>query len=270
MAFLEHSYRLYPPDRFFALLQEATTTLQDDALIYQHVQKELPKIKPWGGDLSYGLPALFKQKREMLRQTLLALNHRTLLNGYLEVGSTGRHVSMLRKHLKIKAPTILVNESAPGYGLAELIDRGRFCTIGQFVPLQNYQALPASIPSNSVDLVSCYTGLHHCPPAQLGGFVRSLVRVLRHGGIFLCREHDASTPAINTLVSLLHTVYHLGLKQSWDFNQNEVRHFQPMRSWIELFKQYGLEDQGLRLAQEHDPSHNQLVALKKTASEDFD
>src|SRR6185436_3685668 len=108
-------------------------------------------------DLFYALPALAKQKKEMARQTLELLGERREFDGYLEIGSTGRYASELRKHLRLRGPLVLVNDVAPTNSPVDIVERGRLAKLGSFVPLNDYAPIDAAaVPDASMDLVSCY------------------------------------------------------------------------------------------------------------------
>ena len=105
--FLQNIFHLFPEDKFHALIVDACRKPSTDKEIYETVQAKLPGIKPFLADLTYALPALRKQKKEMTRQTLELLGKRTSFNGYLEIGSTGRYISRLRKELQFTGPLYL-------------------------------------------------------------------------------------------------------------------------------------------------------------------
>jgi SAM-dependent methyltransferase len=263
--FLQNIYRLYPEDRFHALIKKVSTELDDDEAIYRRVQRELPKIKPFMADLRLALPSLFKQKREMTEQTLRLLGPLEGIDGYVEIGSTGRYISELRKRIKVTGPIFLVNEFAPTNSPVDIAERGGLRQIGRYLPLNDYEPLPVAIADASIDLVTCYIGLHHSPLDRLDTFVRSIVRVLRPGGLFILRDHDVTNPAMNTFVSLVHTVFNAGLNETWETNQRELRHFRPIAEWVDYLAERGLEDNGRRELQAHDPSDNVLLAFTKRA-----
>src|SRR5690349_7766127 len=99
--FLQNIFRLYPEDRFHTLLKSACRDLGSDEEIYRKVQGELSSIKPFLADLTFGLPALKKQKMVIRDQTLQLLGSRTAINGYVEIGSTGRYISALRSTIDL-------------------------------------------------------------------------------------------------------------------------------------------------------------------------
>lgn len=264
--FLQNIYRLYPEDRFHTLIKQLALELESDEEVYRRLQRGLRRIKPFLADLRLALPSLFKQKKEMARQTLELLGPLRQIGAYVEIGSTGRYISELRKHIQVDGPITLVNETAPGNSPVDMAERGGLRKIGQYVPLNNYEPLPASIADASVDVVTCYIGLHHCPLDRLDVFVRSIVRVLRPGGLFILRDHDVSTPQMRTFVSLVHTVFNAGLKEPWETNQRELRHFRPVAEWVAYLQERGLSDSGQCQLQAHDPSSNVLMAFTKAAA----
>ena len=146
----------------------------------------------------------------------------------------------------------------------DIAERGGLARIGTFLPLDDYVPLSSQIADASMDLVTCYIGLHHSPLDRLDAFVRSIVRVLRPGGTFILRDHDVTTPAMHTFVSLVHTVFNAGLNETWETNQRELRHFRPVAEWVAYLGERGLQDRGQRELQAHDPSDNMLLAFTRT------
>jgi hypothetical protein len=261
--FLQNIYRLYPEDRFHTLIKQAVGRHANDEGIYRDLQEHLPAIKPALADITYALPSLFKQKDVIVGQTLELLGDRRHIDGYIEIGSTGRYAGVLRKRLDLTGPLILVNDIAPSNSPADIFERGRLRKLGRYVPLDDYAPLADSIPDASVDLVSCYIGLHHIPPGKLGPFMQSIWRVLRPGGCFILRDHDVKTPAMFQFVALVHTVFNAGLRTPWEVNRAELRYFVSIEEWVRRLQAIGFVDEGKRLRQAHDPSDNLLLAFTK-------
>jgi SAM-dependent methyltransferase len=142
----------------------------------------------------------------------------------------------------------------------DLVERGQWRPAGRFVRL-DYRALP--LAENSADLVSCFIGLHHCPPETLDELVASIARILRRGGVFVLRDHDVGSAAMHDFVSLAHTVFNAGLGVPWEVDRDELRHFAPLSRWIELCARHGLRESGPRLLQPNDPTLNTLLAFTK-------
>jgi FAD/FMN-containing dehydrogenase/uncharacterized membrane protein YhaH (DUF805 family) len=259
--FLQNVYHLYPEDRFQTLIKDACAEARTDEEIYRYIQQRLPDIKPALADVSYALPALKKQKEEMAEQTLKILGDRGKINGYVEIGSTGRYVSELRDHIEIEDPIYVIHDAAPTNSPVDIAERGGIAKIGTFLPLDDYAPLSAEIADHSIDVVTCFIGLHHAPPAKLAAFVDSIHRVLRPGGLFLVRDHDVKTPQMDAFVSLAHTVFNAGLGVPWDTNAGELRHFAPIEQWSRYLAEHGFSDTGARILQAHDPSANTLMGF---------
>jgi SAM-dependent methyltransferase len=261
--FLQNVYRLYPEDRFHHLIQQATRAHSgDDQAIYRELQAKLPSIKPFLSELTYAIPSLAKQKREMSRQTLELLGDRRQFDGYLEIGSTGRYVSDLRRHLRLDGDLVLVNDLAPTNSPVDIVERGGLRKRGRFVPLDDYAPLPASVTDGSIGLLTCYIGLHHIPLDRLDAFIASLRRVMRPGGVLVLRDHDVGDGYMNALVSLAHAVFNAGLGVPWETNAKELRHFRTIVDWIGILERHGFRQAGPKLLQAHDPTLNTLLAFE--------
>ena len=261
--FLQHIYHLYPEDQFHFVIAVATRTKKTDEEIYKEAQKNLPAIKPFLSALTYSLPALLKQKKELARQTLLLLGDRKTINGYLEIGSTGRYISALKKKIKVKGDIFLMNDVAPSNSMADIFERGRISKIGQFIPLTYNAISPVKIADESLDVVTCYIGLHHCPLELLEDFIQSIHRVLRKGGLFIMREHDVKTPPMATFVSMVHTVFNLGLNVPWETEAKEFKSLRSIEEWSNIITSCGFSDNGQRILQDKDPSDNTLLSFTK-------
>ncbi len=262
--FLQVIFHLYPEDKFHYLISKSTKENDSDEDTYKTVQAGLPKIKPFLSELTLALPALKKQKKEMAKQVLTLLGNKTNVNGYLEIGSTGRYISELRKNIKLSGPLYLSNDIEPDNSLAEIFERGQLKKIGQFFNLDNYIAIDETIvKSESLDLVTCHIGLHHCPLDLLEDYVKSIHRILKKGALFILRDHDVKTPEMATFVSLVHTVFNLGLNETWEKDHSEFKSFKSIDEWSELLTNQGFKETGPRILQDNDPSLNTLVAFIK-------
>jgi SAM-dependent methyltransferase len=260
--FLQVIFHLYPESKFHHLLATTTKEKATDEEIYKTVQDKLPSIKPFLSELTLALPALKKQKKEMAKQVLQLLDKKQI-NGYLEIGSTGRYISELRKHIDLSGNIYLTNDLVPNNTLGDIFERGQIRKLGTFIPLDYSPIKATDIPDESIDLVTCHIGLHHCPHDLLTGYMQSVNRVLRKGGLFIIRDHDVKTPEMATFVSLVHTVFNLGLKVSWETDISEFKSFKSIDEWSKIIVSYGFKDLGKRILQDRDPSDNTLVSFIK-------
>jgi len=262
--FLQNVYRIFPEDRFHTLIRSACAAHSDDESIYRYIQQRLASIKPPLAELFYALPSLAKQKAEMARQTLELLGGRREIDGYVEIGSTGRYASVLKKQLNLRGTLAMVNDVAPTRSAVDIVERGQLAQLGSWIPLDDYAPIGTGhVADQSVDFVSCYIGLHHIEPSRLEPFMRSIHRILRPGGVFVLRDHDVKTREMHAFVSLAHAVFNAGLGVPWEINRKELRHFAPIATWSERLESVGFRDSGNRLLQAHDPSDNVLLAYTR-------
>ncbi len=235
-----------------------------DREIYALVQSRLPEIKPFLGEFRYALPALSRQKDEMVAQTLDLLGVGHPIDGYLEIGTTGRYAGRLRAKIEIKGDLVLLNNQAPGYSPTDLVERGSLGKLGRFVQMNDYAPVAASeVHDRSLDLIANYIGFHHAPLPKLEPFVASLHRTLRPGGRMIVRDHDVNSSAMNRMVALAHDVFNLGLGTAWQVNRAELRHFTSVDGLVAYLEARGFKDDGRRLFQQGDPTKNALMVFRR-------
>ena len=258
--FLQNIFNVVPEDRLHALIKDSSTRLGSDKAIYLAIQSSLKSISSPLALLTHALPSLAVQKREMAIQTARLIS-RSDITDYIEIGTTGRYVKELKKHLGLSGTVTLLHEQVPGMTVADIVERGQLRRIGKHLPLQAFA--PLTLPDASADLISCYVGLHHMPPESLRPFLQSISRVLRPGGYFIIRDHDVTTQTSECFVALAHTVFNAVLGESWEINQEEPRYFNSVSHWINNIEACGLRHTGENLLQEGDPSLNTLMAFVK-------
>jgi FAD/FMN-containing dehydrogenase/SAM-dependent methyltransferase len=259
-AFLQNIFHVVPEDRLHALIKAETSKHGHDEAIYRGIQAGVKPITPALGMITHALPSLAEQKAEMGRQTAQLIGH-AKLQGYVEIGTTGRYVRTLRKQLNLSGGVTLVHDVAPGMTPVDIVERGQLGKIAEFVSLNDYA--PITLPPKSADLVSCFVGLHHMAPAKLAPFLESIASIVRPGGYFIVRDHDVTTPDMDAFVSLAHTVFNAVLGETWETNLKELRHFASVDDWIARIEAAGFRHTGARLRQDGDPSDNILLAFER-------
>ena len=261
--FLTNVFHLYPEQALHALIAEVVAAEDDGRRIYRQLAARIPEIKPFLSELSYALPALEKQKLEMLDQVARLIDDDARFEGYIEIGTPGRHVGDFRERLGLQGPVWLVNDYEPGYSPLDLVERGQFGFAGAYLPLDNYAPVDTASVPGGVDLVSNFIGLHHAPRERLGDFVDSIRDVLRPGGIFILRDHDVDDARMDALVGLAHDVYNAGTGQEWGYNAREFRQFLPLAQLEAFMRKRGFHREGPLLTQAGDPTRNTLMRYRK-------
>ncbi len=205
--FLRNIFMQLDDQKFYPLID---SILKNEHLSDQEIYEELcSRI----GEANFGkvgtplaaLKSLKVLKKELSEQIDQVMGTQKKVDGYVEIGYPGRMVRPLRGKLEMSGPTIVVNDQE---SLGDYMQSGFPRPYQKFVSLNDYSPIPESqIPNASVDLVTCFIGLHHIPPEKVEAFVQSIQRVLRPGGSFVLMDHDAGSPAMQKLVSTVHSVF---------------------------------------------------------------
>lgn len=219
-------------------------------------------------DPYYQLKALAYQKDVLSSQALELLNRDKKINGCVEIGAPATYISKLKKNISFEGKTYAVLDQESKIHVAQASSYSpakKFKAYDQYVPLNNYEPISEKdIPSNSVDLVVCFIGLHHIPVDKIDAYIASIHRILRPGGTFLLRDHDVKDKDMHALVDAVHSVFNIIVDRvSYKDNQEEIRNFQSMDYWISKVQPYGFSIGKDRLLQKGDPSSNTMMAFEK-------
>ena len=262
--FLTNVFHLYPEDEFHAALTRLARPGVSDRAVYQALQGELADMKPLLAALRYAIPALRKQKAIMAEQTLKLLDADARYEGHLEIGSTGRYISVLEDQLDIEGDIFLLHTREGGYGPEDIAERGQLTKIGTWIDMGNYSTEFAKvIPANSLDLVTVYIGFHHCPVDTREAFVSAVRDVIRPGGTLILRDHVAANEDAWRMAALAHDAFNAGIEESLQFNAAELRNFYSMQFIIDYLEDLGLRHQGQVYFQDGDPTRNGLTAFRR-------
>lgn len=260
--FLVTVFHLYPEEKLHGLVHAASLAHGTDEAVYRAILAGLPGITPVGSVVTYALPALTKQKVDMAEQAATLLGDGATVDGYVEMGTTGRYLNSLEKRVTVTGPVFVLNDVAPTNSPVDVVERGQLRKQGVFVHLADYAPLGAAIPDASVDLVSNLIGFHHCPDEALEPFVDSFRRVLRPGGRLLLREHDVVDDASRDIVTLAHDVFNAGVELTWEENVGQFRHFRSVQAWTELLARHGFVREAGAERQSGDPTDNTLLLYR--------
>ncbi|KAK3245457.1 hypothetical protein CYMTET_30940 [Cymbomonas tetramitiformis] len=217
------------------------------------------------------LQQLGQQTTEVMEQlsSLLAdlgRSQRRDIKDVMTIGDPGRLVLPLKRLLGINGRVWVVHDKERG--AVDAVERGSFSAVGRFVPIDydNVDELP--IPSCSVDLVTISMGLHHFQQCQLARVLCIVRRVLRPGGLFIVREHDAR-PEVLPIADLAHSVFNAVMGVSEEEEAREVRAFRTVLQWREVLHSAGLEDSYVyrNLSLDRDPTEDVMMAFVKPSPE---
>lgn len=262
--FLKNVFNLYPEKEFHELIYQNTISKNTDKEIYLATQSKLDDITPMLSSFRYQLPALMHQKNEMSVETVSLLGEGTKYNGYLEIGSSGRYLDYLEESVSIKGKRYYADGRKPKYSFSEMVDRGQIAVGAEYIPFTNYKTkFGEHVPHNSVDLVTIYIGFHHCPLELRTQYISSIRDTLRVGGKMILRDHNCDTEDQKVLVALAHDVFNLGVNETWEYNEKEVRNFYSLDFIIAFVENIGFKFHKKTLYQKGDPTKNALMLFTK-------
>lgn len=262
--FLQNVYSLYPDPAAHNLILKLTSSLQSDEDIYKELQRRFPEIKPFLSLLTASMPALLKQKHEMHQQTAKLIGGMKKVNGYMEIGTTGRYLGGIKSIVDMGGPRYILNTTGPTYSPDDIVERGHVIKVAKFIEMGDYNPVSINlVKPHSIDLVSNYIGFHHAPPERRDAFIKSVVDTLRPGGKLVLRDHDAETEDMKFMAALAHDVFNAGLNISWEKNLAEIRNFTSISEIADKVAGYGMVAESSRLLQAGDPTKNTLMVFSK-------
>ena len=147
-------------------------------------------------------------------------------------------------------------------GLPEMLERESEEEVGEFVFLDYKNPNTLHIPDESADLITLNQGLHHFPQHSLLPFLSSVSRVLRPGGLFILREHDAVESLVPSL-DLAHSIFNVVTGVSQVEEREEIRAFRPIVEWRRIVESVGLTDSLLYDLEEGDPTYDEMMCFVK-------
>ncbi len=255
--FMANVFQQADVDKYMAIYKRAVESSSSEAEIYQKLLEGAPEAK--GGKIRQmlnGLRALKNERGTLAENLAKIIDKNREKDGYVEIGLPGRLVNTM-KGLGVKGKIHVFNE------YSDPIQAGVPQPYDQFHQL-TYEPLP--LPKESVDAVSCFAGIHHCPEAKLDAFIDSIHATLREGGLFLVREHDCEPQ----LASLVHSAFNSCTNTKVAAEASEVRNFKSWDEWTTYLESKGFVRVSNPLIRKGDSSDNGVVKFMKVSCDDSD
>ena len=261
--FIDNVLRIVPSKKFFEMVDSIAKehTLKNDLEMYKQLLKSFNTLKH-RADYYSKLKALWHQKAVLSQQIQQLIGEKQKIDGVIEIGSPSTYTSTLSQ--AITGDVYVINDQQ---NILDRVQCGGRKPNNKFVPLNNYEPISEdAIPSNSVDLVMCFIGLHHCPKEKLTDFIASIARILRPGGVFILRDHDAHNDRVMAMAHGAHSAFNaIMMSASLETERDEYRNFQPITYWLQMLEENGFCIGKERLLQDGDPSLNTLIKCTKNA-----
>ncbi len=265
--FLEVVLQRMDSDKFFELLEKIIPLCDNHQQTYEMLSEKIGDIMPgFIGDLSNIFSSLKNIKNDLVSQAKILMPNKTEIDGMVEIGYPGRFINEFKNQFNVTGEITAVLESE---SLTDYIQFG-----GVSRPYNNFVALDykkpdlKSIKSSSVEVVTCFVGLHHFPVNELDQFLENVKRILKPGGKFLLVDHDIQNESDMLMAQLAHSTFNVATGVTVADELNEFRNFQPMEYWQEKLAEHGLDGQMSELDVEatirtNDPSRNRMMSFQK-------
>jgi SAM-dependent methyltransferase len=150
-------------------------------------------------------------------------------------------------------------------GLADSVERGSFKPVGNFIPFDfsNVRNNDISeIPEESVDLVTLNMGLHHLHQEDVSEFLKIVKKILRPGGVFIVREHDAR-PDLIPILDLAHSVFNVVTGVTLENERTEIRAFRSVKDWCKILEGAGFQNVFMYGLEKTDPTEDYMLTFIK-------
>lgn len=275
--FLENVLCRVETDKFFALLDDVTRYCDTYEETYQVLQSRIAESMPGTiGDLKNILHSLTTIKTDLVAQAQQLLPSRLPIEGMLEIGYPGRFIPSFAKAFTLTGPKYAMFE---GESLTDYIQSGfprpydRFFKLDYDNPTESMKTYLANAGENSVEVITCFVGLHHFPEAQLDEFLSLLRRALKPGGHFLLVDHNVQTEQDWLMAELAHSVFNVVTGAKVEEDMVERRYFKPMAQWQAILAAQDLGSATVyestpeeNMIRNGDPSRNQMCVFRKATA----
>eukprot|EP00026_Physarum_polycephalum_P000921 Phypoly_transcript_00922.p1 GENE.Phypoly_transcript_00922~~Phypoly_transcript_00922.p1 ORF type:complete len:1281 (-),score=247.58 Phypoly_transcript_00922:48-3377(-) len=279
--FLVHVFNIEDPSVLFKIISKAVwdPSNKSDLDVYCYLQTALTKEGSGMVRVTWNqLKQLRQQKDELAQETLSIISRLGRigqLHDYVSIGDNGKLVISLRDALNMRGNVWVVHDTQPNSSdLLVVLERGSVEPLGTFVPIdyENVITPQWGIPDEAADLVTMNQGLHHLPREEIMKFLSQVYRILRPGGLFIVREHDAK-PADNIkgtnehdlipMLDIAHSVFNVVTGVAFNEERAEIRGFRSVLQWREILEAAGFVDTMLYAKQPTDPTVDVMMCFCK-------
>lgn len=243
--------------------------LQDESLTYEQMYEQLlarigETKKGTFQNIRDRLKSLSILLETLIRQIGEILGEGGTVRGYAEIGYPGRLIRPLKGTVTLEGQKVAVTDQER---VGDYVETGFPRPYDKHVSLQGYPPLTTELEAGSLELVTMPIGLHHIPEDQVDGYVQSISDVIKPGGSFILRDHDAQNDQLRRMANVVHSVFNAATGVEYAEEIQEERHFKPLAGWIEKVEEHGFRRVSEALIEQDDPTANALLRFVKLPSE---
>ncbi|QKF94645.1 FAD/FMN-containing dehydrogenase with methyltransferase domain [Fadolivirus algeromassiliense] len=191
-----------------------------------------------------------------IKELLLKVGINYPLNNYVNIGDSGRYINALKNDLNINGKIYSINN------LYDYMENINSSFKSKFIKYDFNQMDPFPLKDNSVELVTCLIGIHHFREDKLKQFIDNIYRILKPNGIFILRDHNATSESI-PLIHCAHNVFNAVVGEKLETELNEFRNFKPFNYWRDIIESSGFNDMRIYTMQQNDSTENLFACFMK-------
>jgi SAM-dependent methyltransferase len=269
-SFIDHVLRQLPSKKVIEIIDNIKINEHDldDAKLYENICTKIASLRS-RLDIIKIIKLISFQKQLLEKQLRALLTDVHVIGNCLEIGTPGTYASTIRDCIKGDVYALLAKSNVTDIIQAQSFKiSNSFKGYDKYVALNDYEPISIEIADNQIDLIICTIGLHHVPPCKLDNFIASIKRVLRPGGFFLLREHNAHSPELISLAYAAHSIFNAVIPQeNLDTELKEVRNFNALVYWKNLLEKHGFDLGTEEYLQEGDSTLNTFIkCIKKSVT----
>lgn len=216
--------KLFDENKFIAFLNSIRKEDYTDYQIYMKYKDEAQEQTI--------LPQKYDRSASRIRDISFFMKNHTF-SSYLDYGcGDGAITRAVMKHYNLE------NESVYG------ADIMRYPSMDMnFVSTENGKKM--DLPDNKIDFVSAFMVLHHLEEKQQKDTLRDIYRVLRPGGWFLIREHNAprDNGAFERVIDIVHDIYDyiIDAEIQWKDQNEYYSKYKGYKEWEFMIEDIGFK-----------------------------
>jgi hypothetical protein len=266
--FLKNVLQRVDSDKLYTLLDDILSYEDSHEGIYRELCVRLPEIMPSAlGDIRNTLNSLAAIKKDLGEQarSLLPADLKTI-DGIMEFGSPGRYSQGFKQHYKVTGKITAIDDALAPSPM-HTIDAGTLSPYDKYLHLDYNNLDLTSILDHSVEVVTCYVGLHHFSEEKLNAFLKQVKRIMKPDSHFLLVDHDVVDEKSLAMAHMAHFIFNAVNGVTVQEELNEIRNFQPMSYWQEKLAQFDIkcpELSGAPKIRAGDPTRNSMIIGKET------
>ncbi len=215
-------------DDFFQIL-DAQKDYLDYEDMYVTIQKNISSaMSGFVGDIQRILKSLREIKEDLIQQAIHFHQPDSKIDGMLEIGYPGRFISQFQKsHSMTGKNYVLVEQES----MSDYIQTGfprpytKAFKLDYKNPVKAITSFLKNAGESSVEIITCFVGLHHFPVNALNPFMKKVYSALKPSGKFILVDHNIENKQDRLMAELAHSVFNIATGETVENDMRETGTF---------------------------------------------